>query len=215
MSNEGTITDVRLMLGNPLGGGRTTVLGSTGQGDLDQGTIDALLGSYSLEDLAAADPKPGDPLTTNTSEPLIGAYVAWPPSGDIDQGGTLVFCVYDIDLPYLSQRNKEPLDNVEYGDEIRFTQHGDLVLIASGRDPWTYYFVSQLQGEGSLYIEKQSGAKAKLSGGIDQVFVTAMPAGHDITEFAAVFGPFYKQTFGGGVKIKDGNGNLIEQYGGL
>ena len=212
MSNEGTITDVRLML---QGGGRTTVMGSLGSGDLDQGTVDALLGSYSYDDIVAADPKPSDPLTTNTNEPLIGAYIDWPPSGDIDQGGTLVFLISDIDPGYLHQRNKAPLENVEYGDEVRFTQHGDLVLLATDRDPWTYYFVSQLQGEGSMYIEKQSGAKAKLSGGIDQVFVTAMPAGHDISEFAASFGPFYKAAFGGGVKIKDGDGNLVEQYGGL
>ena len=212
MSNEGTITDVRLVL---TGGGRTTVLGSLGQGDLDQGTVDTLLGSYSLEDLAEASPQYGDPLTTNTAEPLIGAYVDWPSSGEVDQGGTAVFIVGDFDSNYLSQRNKAPLDSVNYGDAVMFTQHGTFWLISSDRDPWAYYLVSQLQGEGSLYIEKQSGAKAKLSGGIDQVFVTSMPSGHDISEFAETFGPWYRRTWGGGVKIKDGEGNLIGQYGGL
>jgi len=212
MSNEGEITDVRLMLGY---GGRMTVLGSLGNGDLDQGTVDALLGGYSLEDVAAADPRPGDPLTTNPSEPLIGAYVDWPQSGEIDQGGTLVFCIADHDPAYTSQRNRDPLDAAEYDAQVNFTQHGNLVLIASDRDPWAYGLISQTQGEGYFYIEKQTGAKAKLSGGIDQIFVMAMPVGHDITEFANVFGPFYKDAFGGGVKIKDEGGNLIKQYGGL
>ena len=115
MSNENTITDVRPMLGSPSTGGRITVVGSTMQGNLDENTVAALLGAYSPEEIATADPKYNDPLTTDPNEPLIGAYVDWPPGNNVDQGGTLVFSVADHDPGYLHQRNKDVLDRAQYG----------------------------------------------------------------------------------------------------